>query len=198
MSTSSPSSTSTYSSTRSPTAVDISEDTVQKLEKDQQDKEHRMWRTDLIRPRGNGDSTMTSVKSAAISATAASTRKSKRPGQAKVRLQQQEVGEAARAARRISSQQSQRGWQETMKRAALATNQTWDANHGFRGHKADTLGSPSDERLQIFQNVPYPPRINRSHRRPQTQAPLMIGAEGEDERINILETGHGGGLYFEI
>jgi hypothetical protein len=187
---SSPRSSSTYSSNRSPAAVDISKDA-----KDLYDLESYTHSTDLFRDHA----TVTSAKTTGTNYTA-STRKSRRPGQAKMRLQQQKLGETSSTTRRSGGsqqqqQQQQRGWQETMKRAAAETNKTWDPRHGWANYVTETDDVPS----QFTPEVLSPPRPNRSNNhRIRTQAPLMIDVEGEDEKINIFDDLRDCGPYFEV
>jgi hypothetical protein len=70
-----------------------------------------------------------SYKTSATNYTAASTR-SRRPGQAQKRLEQQKVGENTNRKARPSSHQM-RGWQETMQQAAAENNRQWDPKHGW-------------------------------------------------------------------
>jgi hypothetical protein len=187
---SSPGSSSTYSSNRSPAAVDISKDA-----KDLYGLEsYYTHSTDLFRD----NATVASTKTAGTNYTA-STRKSRRPGQAKVRLQQQELGERSRITRRSGGspqrQPQQRGWQETMKQAAAESNNTWDPRHGW----AKYVMEPNDVRSQLTPEVLSPPRPNRSNsERTRTQAPLMIDVEGEDEKINIFDDLRDTGPLYEI
>lgn len=85
-----------------------------------------------------------------------------------------------------------------MQQAAADTNQTWDPHHGWKGYVTGGAASVSDVRSQVSPDVLSPPRPNRSHQRPRTEAPLMIDVEGENEKINIFDNLHDDGPYFEI
>jgi hypothetical protein len=153
--------------------------------------------TDLFRD----NATVASAKSTGTNYTA-STRKSRRPGQAKARLQQQKLGETSSNTHRSGGsqqqqqqQQQQRGWQETMKRAAAETNNSWDPHHGWANYVIES----NDVRSQFTPEVSSPPRPNRTNNpRARTQAPLMIDVEGEDEKINLFDDMSDCGPYFEV
>eukprot|EP00980_Cylindrotheca_fusiformis_P013665 scaffold3515_cov126-Cylindrotheca_fusiformis.AAC.14 len=98
---------------------------------DLDDMETYLSSTDLIGG-GAGPSdqmTVASGKSYKTSATTASSR-SRRPGQAQRRLQQQRTGEIQNRKARPSSHQM-RGWQETMQQAAAENNREWDPKLGW-------------------------------------------------------------------
>lgn len=129
----------------------------------------------------------------------ASTR-SRRPGQAKVRLQQQQIGllnhsqqsvpssGSRSASSRSSSRSQQRGWHETMKQAASAANRKWEPKHGFE-HSNGTQASSvaGTQSLSLTGASITPPREHNQQQYQRYQAPLMIDIEGENERMNVYD-----------
>mmetsp|Transcript_35737 Transcript_35737/g.86482 ORF Transcript_35737/g.86482 Transcript_35737/m.86482 type:complete len:257 (-) Transcript_35737:90-860(-) len=131
--------------------------------------------------------------------------RSRRPGQAKVRLQQQQIATSSHqsvanhsvsSTSRSSSRSRQRGWHETMKQAATAANRKWEPRHGFEPQHADArsyhAASVADTQSMSTLGASSTPPRN------QYQAPLMIDIEGENERMNVYDHFFDASRYGEI
>ncbi|CAJ1935719.1 unnamed protein product [Cylindrotheca closterium] len=128
----------------------------------------------------------------------ASTR-SRRPGQAKVRLQQQQMAmssqqSVATSSHSVSSKSSSlsrpRGWHETMKHAASAANRKWEPRHGFEpdhNNNNGTTRSYYTANVSDSQSLSTLGASSTPPKRDQYQAPLMIDIEGENERMNVFD-----------